>query len=206
MREFFSSIFTLFLSPGGLVILAALDSSMFFFMPGAMDAAVVILTAQDPGAVWLYPILAAAGSVGGVTVTFAIGREIGEKGLPLWISERRLRSIQKKIESKGAFAVAAAGAMPPPFPMTPFVLACGALGVNRLRFLAAFAVARTFRFGVVAWLAMLYGDWVLTVIRSEGFKTVVMWCVVAAIGGTVYSGYRIWQSVRRNESRRSKRS
>ncbi len=41
MMAFFQYLFRLFLSPLGLVGLAALDSSMLFFLPIAVDAAVV---------------------------------------------------------------------------------------------------------------------------------------------------------------------
>jgi hypothetical protein len=45
MMAFLEFLFRLFLSPLGLVDLAALDSSMLFFLPIAVHAAVVILSA-----------------------------------------------------------------------------------------------------------------------------------------------------------------
>lgn len=65
---FFSS----FLSPLGLFILAALDSSAIFFLPVAVDAAVVYLSSSRPQIVWLFPILATAGSLAGAMTTYAL--------------------------------------------------------------------------------------------------------------------------------------
>jgi membrane protein DedA with SNARE-associated domain len=39
----------------------------------------------------------------------------------------------------------------------PFLLAAGALAVPRGRFLVSFTAARTARYGIVAWLAVVYG-------------------------------------------------
>jgi len=74
MSKFFASIFGLFLSPLGLVVLAALDSSMVFFLPAAVEAAVVILTARYRELVWLFPILAAGGSMAGSSTALQMKR------------------------------------------------------------------------------------------------------------------------------------
>src|SRR5678816_3719352 len=93
MHKFFSSLFLLFLSPAGLVVLAALDSSMAFFLPTAVEAAEIILIARNRELVWLFPILATAGSLAGAFVTFFIGVRIGEQGLGHWLSKGKLQSV-----------------------------------------------------------------------------------------------------------------
>src|SRR5262245_16126545 len=129
MRSYFAYLFTLFLSPLGLVLLAALDSSMGLFLPTAVEAAVVILTARNKELVWLFPILATAGSIAGAALTYVIGAKIGEESLKYWLPAQKLHSIQTKIKDKGALALATAALLPPPFPLSPFVLVCGALEV-----------------------------------------------------------------------------
>jgi hypothetical protein len=47
--------------------------------------------------------------------------------------------------------------LPPPILLLPFVLASGALGVSRGRFLAVFGAARILRYSLVAWLGVTYG-------------------------------------------------
>jgi membrane protein DedA with SNARE-associated domain len=47
--------------------------------------------------------------------------------------------------------------IPPPIPLTPFLLAAGALGLSRPRFLTSYGLGRAIRYGVVAWLGFRYG-------------------------------------------------
>jgi membrane protein YqaA with SNARE-associated domain len=191
MHKFFASIFALFLSPVGLVVLAALDSTIFFFLPMAVEGAVVFLTARNRELVWLFPLLAAAGSCAGAAVTFFLGIKIGDEGLRHWTAEHKLKSVQKRIKEKGAFALGSVGLMPPPFPLAGFILACGALKVKKLPFFTAFAVARAVRFSVIAVLALFYGRWILRFMESTAFRTFVIAFAAVAIAGTAYSIYRV---------------
>jgi membrane protein YqaA with SNARE-associated domain len=86
VRSLFYSLLGYFLTPGGLIVLGALDSTFLFFLPLGIDFAVVILAARTPGLFWLYALLATAGSVIGGALTFWVGRKLGEHGLsrPAW--------------------------------------------------------------------------------------------------------------------------
>src|SRR6185503_1097696 len=106
MTAFFQSLFGLFLSPIGLVGLAALDSSMLFFLPIAVDAALIILSARNSETFWVFPFLATIGSLIGTAMTFWIGCKIGEKSLDNWIPKQRLERVRRKIKDKGAIALA----------------------------------------------------------------------------------------------------
>lgn len=195
-NEVFAYAFGLMLSPLGLFVLAVLDSSMLFFLPAAVDAAIIVLVARHRELFWIFPILASAGSLAGAYVTFRIGAKIGENSLANWIPPHRLRSIQKKIGDKGAIALALPGVMPPPFPLTPFVLACGALGVRPSRFFLTLGLARLFRFGVVTGLALLYGRRILALLESDSFKTIVTCFLFVALAATAYSAVRIVRSTK----------
>jgi len=96
MHGFFFSIFGLFLSPLGVLVLAALDSTMLFFLPAALDTAVVVMSARDKDMFWIYPLMAVIGSVVGSATTFALGQKVGEPGLKRFIPERRLRKVRQK--------------------------------------------------------------------------------------------------------------
>jgi len=130
MRAFSKWIIALFASPAGVVVLAALDSTLFFSLPFGIDAAVIILSAQLHRLAWVVPLLATAGSIAGAWLTFWMGRVIGEKGLDRYVAPRRLKKVRKKIRDSGAVALAILDLIPPPFPFTPFVLAAGALEVK----------------------------------------------------------------------------
>ena len=78
MRSLFSFLLGYFLSPAGVLVLAALDSSLIFFLPLGIDFVVIILSARKPELFWLYALLATAGALVGAAVTYWIGRKIGE--------------------------------------------------------------------------------------------------------------------------------
>jgi len=185
VRAFFASVFGYFLSPFGLLLLAALDTSMLFFLPFAVDAAVILLSAHRPEWVLLYAGLATAGSVIGAAGTFWIGRRAGEHGLERFVSRRRLASVKHQVRDRGAVALAVPSLVPPPFPFTPFILACGALDVSRTRFFVTFAAMRMLRFTAEGWLASVYGRQILTWMKSTTFQAIVVALAVVAVAGTV---------------------
>jgi membrane protein YqaA with SNARE-associated domain len=205
MSGFFSTIFALFLSPFGLVLLAALDSSMIFFLPAAVDMAVIILVARHRELFWAFPILATVGSVAGAYVTYRIGRKIGENSLACWVPERRLKSIQKKVKDKGAIALAIPALMPPPFPLTPFILVCGALKVSTKTFFLTLAGVRLVRFSIAAVLALVYGRRIIAVMESPTFKMVIAGFFILAVIGTIVSAIHVVRSTRTHRSSSSRR-
>src|SRR5436190_5637534 len=116
MRGFFVSIFGGLMTGWGIWLIAALDSSMVFFLPLAVDIGVIILASRNRQLYWLYRILASFGSVVGAAINYYIGRRLGEAGLERFISKERLSSVRKRIEGKGAVALAVLDLIPPPFP------------------------------------------------------------------------------------------
>ena len=183
-----------FLTWWGAFLMAALDTSLLFFLPFGVDAVVIYLSARDEQMWWLYPILATAGSLVGATVTFWIGRKIGDVGLERLVPERRLKKVRCRVQDKGAIAMALPALMPPPFPLTPFILTCGALDVNKLKFFGTFGAIRLLRFGIEAILARVYGSGVLRILQSDTFQTVVIGFIVVAVLGTILSAVLLWRS------------
>jgi len=86
--------------------------------------------------------------------------------------------------------------LPPPFPLTPFVLTCGALKADRWIFFRTFTAMRLIRFGGEAALARVYGRSVLRLIESEVFQHVIIGFVALAIIGTLVSAVMLWRSTR----------
>ena len=194
MTSFFYSIFGFFLTWWGAFLMAALDTSMLFFLPFGIDALVIFLAARNPELFWVYPILATGGSLTGATVTFWIGRKAGAHGLERFVPSRRLERLKCKVNESGAIAMAIPALLPPPFPLTPFILTCGALDVNRWRFFITLGIVRLLRFGAEALLARLYGRGVLRILQSEPFQMVVIGFVVIALVGTIVSAVLLWRS------------
>jgi membrane protein YqaA with SNARE-associated domain len=191
---FFQSIFGFFVTWWGAFLLAALDTSMLFFLPFGIDAVVIYLSARDEQWWFTYPILATAGSLTGAAITFWIGQKIGEAGLQRLVPERRLERMRCSVKDTGAIALAVPALLPPPFPLTPFILTCGALKVDRWRFFATFGIIRLIRFSAEAALARIYGRGVLRVLQSDAFQTVILAFVVVAVLGTIVSAVLLWRN------------
>jgi membrane protein YqaA with SNARE-associated domain len=177
----------------GVLLLGALDSSVVFFMPFGIDALVIYLAARDERLFWIYPLLATAGSVAGAAVTFWVGSKAGDAGLHRLVPGRRLERFRARVRTGGALAMAVPAILPPPFPLTPFVLTCGALHVDRRLFFPAFALMRLLRFSAGAALARVYGRGILQVLESDAFRIVIVVFIVTAIAGTIASAVFLWR-------------
>src|SRR5262245_20006680 len=204
MRSFSTWIITLFATPTGVVVLAALDSTLFFSLPFGIDAAVIILAARMRGLWWTVPLMASAGSVAGAAFTFWMGIKAGENGLERYVAAKRLQRIRNRISKSGAIALAILDLIPPPFPFTPFVLAAGALEVRASLFFITLAVCRIIRFGIEAALAAWYGKGVLAWLESDVFRDLVSFLIVAAVALTALSIVQLVRSSR-TSGRRSER-
>ena len=184
------------LSTGGLIVLAAAESTVFFWFPFGVDVAVILLVARHEDRAWLYPLLATAGSIAGTAVTYWMGKKIGEKGLDRYVPEERLKSLTGRIRKKGAFALALLGMIPPPFPFTALVLVSGALEIKFAQFIATLTAVRLLRFGAEAFLATRFGTLVISWLNSDAVEYVVLGLAVLAIVGTAVSIYAWWRRTR----------
>lgn len=200
MRSLFSSFLGYFLTPGGLVVLGALDASVIFFLPLGIDLALIVVTARQPNLFWAHALAATAGSVAGAGLTFWIGRKAGEKGLARWVRQSRLERVRSRVNGRAVAGIAALGLIPPPFPFTAFVLASGALGVETWKFLSQLALVRALRFGTEAALAARYGERITSWMDSTIFDVVVGGFIVLAVVGTIVSGVNAWRQSRSRAS------
>jgi membrane protein YqaA with SNARE-associated domain len=199
-------LFGFFLSTWGITILAALDSSILFSVPFAIDAAVVILAAQHRDLFWLYPLIVVPSSLLGAATTYWIGWKIGEEGLQLFVPRQRLKRIHDRVRSSGAFALPALDLIPPPFPFTPIILVSGALEVAPRRFFLTLAAVRVVRFGAEAVLALFYGDVIMLWLESETVRTIAGILFVLVLAGAAISSYRLVRSTARRGRPRSVRA
>jgi membrane protein YqaA with SNARE-associated domain len=195
------SFFRIFLTWWGLALLGVLDTSLVFFMPLGIDAVVIYLAARDEVLFWIYPILATIGSLAGAAITWWIGHKAGEVGLERLVPPARLERLRGRLKRSGAAAMALPAVMPPPFPLTLFILTCGALEVDRRWFFGTFAVVRLLRFSVEATLARAYGRNVLRVLESDQFRTIVIGFIAVVVIGTIVSAVTLWRNTHPNRLR-----
>jgi membrane protein DedA with SNARE-associated domain len=199
LRSFFISIFGGFMSWWGLWLIAALDSTIVVAIPLAVDIAVVILVSRRRELFWFYPIMGALGSLFGAAITFYIGQRLGEPGLEHFVSKGRLDSIRRRIEDKGAVALAVLDLIPPPFPFTACILAAGALDVSTALFFITLGVTRFIRFGVEAVLTFFYGRQIIGWLQSDTFEYIGIFLFAFAVVGTVLAVLKV---VRRPHGRK----
>jgi membrane protein YqaA with SNARE-associated domain len=203
MRAISKWIIALCATPVGVIVLGALDSTLFFSLPFGIDASVVILAAQMRALWWIVPMLAAAGSVAGAALTFWMGAKVGDAGLDRWVPANRLNRIRCRIRDNGAVALAVLDLIPPPFPFTPFVLAAGALEVSPRTFFVTLSLCRVLRFGAEAALAAIYGRRILSWLDSDLFHDIVSFFIVVAVTLTTLSVVQIVRTSGRPAGRRA---
>ncbi|MBA3271378.1 MAG: VTT domain-containing protein [Acidobacteria bacterium] len=196
MRSLVAPLLGYFLTPVGLILLGALDSSLIFFLPLGIDFVLIVLSAREPEMFWAHALAATAGSVVGAAGTFWLGRTAGEAGLARWVGRARLERIQARVTGKAAAAIACLGLIPPPFPFTAIVLASGAFGVDMPKFLAMLAAVRLTRFGLEAALAARYGQRILVWMDSTVFDVLVGVFIALALVGTVASAVSVLRGTR----------
>ena len=80
---------------------------------------------------WIIPLIVTMGSLASNALTYWIGHCVGDAGLPRLLAPRQLDRMKASVQKTGAGGLAAAAVLPPPFPLTPFVLTCGALGLDQ---------------------------------------------------------------------------
>jgi membrane protein YqaA with SNARE-associated domain len=202
MRGLFYSLLGYFLTPFGVVLMGALDSSLVFFLPLGIDFVVILMAARRPELFWLYALLATVGSVIGAAVTFWIGRKVGEVGLSRLIKPSRLKRVEDRVSHSAAVSVAALAIIPPPFPFTAFVLTSGAFKVNAWSFFGTLAGVRLLRFFVEGGLAARYGRGILGWMESRTFTIVVGVLIGLAVIGTLVSAVAVYRATRPARGRR----
>lgn len=179
------------LGPIGEVLLGLVDASIVP-TPGSLDLLLILLVGSSPHNWWIYVLAATVGSSIGAYLMYRIGVKGGKEGLAKRIPERKLANIYGWSEKYGVGAVAVPAFLPPPFPLSPFLLAAGVMKVPKSKFLAAYSGGRLVRYSIVAWLGLRYGQ---SIIRAmQKYSRPITWTliVLAALGGIAFAGY-LWR-------------
>ncbi len=176
------------LGTAGLFLTSVLDSSIIPLpVPGTTDLFLLWLISHN-GNPWLLASVAIVGGLIGGYTSWNIGKQGGEAALERWVPARILKRIVGWVKRHPILAVFLPAIMPPPIPLSPFILAAGALGVARRPFLMAFGAARTLRYSFVAWLAVKYGRHMVRMWSGtlQKWETPLLWIfAVVVVSGIV---------------------
>ena len=177
----------------GVFAVAIFDSSIIPLpIPGSTDLLLLLLVSHG-GNPWLQTACAITGSIIGGYTTWHLGKKGGEAAMKRWISARMLKRVNAWVADHPILSVFLPAILPPPIPLSPFILASGALGVPRGRFLAAYSAARILRYSLVSWLAIRYGRHVVRLWDQElgKWSAPLLWTFLAlSVAGL---GYGIWK-------------
>jgi membrane protein DedA with SNARE-associated domain len=173
----------------GLILMGVLDSSVIP-TPGGLDALTIVLAAREKE-LWLYYAgMAVIGSVLGGYLTYRLGRKGGEGALERRLSKKRLKRVHSAFERWGFGTVFIPSIMPPPFPLSPFLLGAGAMNYPLKKYLLALTAGRAIRFTLIAYLASLYGRSLLNLLAEHYVQILIGLIVLMAFGGLIFMIYR----------------
>ena len=97
----FHAAFGFFLTWWGAYLLAALDSTMVFFLPFGVDALVIYLSARSGMFFWIYPLLAAAGPSPARPSRTGLASKVGEMGLEHFVPSHRFERFRHRVQKQG---------------------------------------------------------------------------------------------------------
>jgi membrane protein YqaA with SNARE-associated domain len=161
-------------------------------IPGSTDFLLLLLVVRH-GNPWLLTGITLVASVLGGYITWRMGKASGEAILGRYVPRRIMGPVERWVKTKAFLAVMIAAMLPPPVPLTPFTLASGALGVERDKFLLAYAIGRAVRYSVVAWLGVVYGRSILHMWRLSlaDYAGEIGWGIAAiSVAGVAYGVFK----------------
>jgi membrane protein YqaA with SNARE-associated domain len=178
-----------------MIVVGAADSSLLS-LPEVNDLITVTRVANNPVEVFYFPLFPAVGSVVGCLILYSLVRR-GRDFVTRRFHPKQLAWAENLYRRYGFLALAIPALLPPPLPFKIFVVAAGALGYPRDRFMITIMIARTVRYyfwGVAAffmrrhvlqaldWLKMNLAEILTGVVSGVALFFLIRWVVLRARG------------------------
>ncbi|WP_158945200.1 YqaA family protein [Granulicella sp. S190] len=183
----------------GVFLVSIVDSSFIPLpLPGVTDIMIIILAAQHQS--WfLLILLATAGSALGGWFSYQVGQSGGMAFIEKRIPARIFKRVCDWMENHAILSVALPAILPPPMPLSPFVLAAGALKMSRKKFLTTFILSRCLRHTIAAWLGIHYGRHIVHLWNnlSQKYATpvlIVLWTLI--LGSCAFAFWQLYKTSR----------
>jgi membrane protein YqaA with SNARE-associated domain len=177
----------------GVFLVSIVDSSFVPLpLPGITDILIIVMSARHQN-VALLVLFASAGSALGGYFSYQVGQRGGMAFLEKHVPARIFKRVCDWMETHAILSVALPAILPPPMPLSPFVLAAGALNMSRKKFLTTFTISRAIRHSIAAWLGFHYGRHILRLWNSISAKyatpfLIVLWSLIG-----LSCAYAFWQ-------------
>jgi membrane protein YqaA with SNARE-associated domain len=177
----------------GVFLVSIVDSSFVPLpLPGITDIMIIVLAAQHHS--WLLLVLlATAGSAIGGYFSHQVGQRGGMAFIEKHIPPRIFKRVCEWMENHAILSVALPAVLPPPMPLSPFVLAAGALKMSPKKFLITFTASRALRHTVAAWLGIHYGRHIVRLWNGISAKYATPFLVILWTGIAISCGIDFWK-------------
>ena len=176
----------------GVFLVSIVDSSFVPLpIPGVTDIMIIVMSARRENVILLV-LLASLGSALGGYLSYQVGQRGGMAFLEKRVPPRIFKSVCDWMQNHAILSVALPAILPPPMPLSPFVLAAGALNMSRKKFMIAFTISRTLRHMIAAWLGIHYGRNILRLWNglSEKYATPIL--IVVWVGIAISCAIAFW--------------
>ncbi len=184
----------------GLTLVSVIDSSFIPLpIPGVTDIMLVLFAAGHGNPILLIGLATLGSALGGL-LSHAVGQAGGMKFLEKHVPGKLLGRVTNWVEHHSILAIALPAILPPPVPLSPFVLAAGAVHMSRRRFMIAFTASRLIRHAIAVWLGIRYGTQVLAVWNRFSTKWAVTILIVFWAVTLIFTGIGIWRLVQTSKS------
>lgn len=168
---------------GPALILLGLADNSLIPLPGSTDIVTILLAAHRRDLWIYYAIMATAGAVVGGYLTYRMARKGGKETLEKRFSRTKVEKVYAIFERWGFASVAIPAILPPPFPITPMLLAAGAMQYPTRKFLAALTVGRGIRFAILGYLGAHYGRHIVKLFARYYWPVLAVLIVFSVVGG-----------------------
>jgi len=183
----------------GVFLISIVDSSFVPLpIPGITDIMIVVLAARHANLILLVAAATAGSFLGGL-FSYQVGQRGGMAFLEKHVSPRIFKPVCSWMERHAILAVALPAVLPPPMPLSPFVLAAGVLKMPRNKFLVTFTVSRLLRHAAAAAIGIYYGPHILRIWNAFSRKwstpiLIAIWSIIALSVG--YAFFKLWKTSR----------
>jgi membrane protein YqaA with SNARE-associated domain len=176
----------------GVFLVSIVDSSFVPLpVPGVTDIMIIVMSARRENVILLV-VLATLGSALGGYLSHQVGQRGGMAFLEKRVPPRIFKRVCDWMQNHAILSVALPAILPPPMPLSPFVLAAGALNMPRKKFMIAFTISRALRHIIAAWLGIHYGRNILRLWNSLSAKYATPILIVIWVGIAISCAIAFW--------------
>lgn len=184
----------------GLGLVSIVDSSFIPLpIPGVTDIMTILYAAGHANPVLLVAIGTVGSALGGL-FSHAVGQAGGMAFLEKRVSPRLLKRVTRWVEDHSIISIALPAILPPPVPLSPFVLVAGAVRMSRRKFMVAFTLSRLLRHALACWLGIHYGAQVLRLWNRFSDRWALTILIVFWSVTLVFTAIGIWKLVQTSKS------